>query len=113
MRKAKGPKNTANNKNFVTHLMTMPQAAGKKQLTTNFQLNRNYASFSEPTCLASVFIYGSFYFAFVPAPAHRAPLFLGFEPCENSPTKCGFMNASVHFNMLEVSEFSQIHFLRS
>ena len=30
MRKAKGPKNTAkNNKNFVTHLMTMPQAAGK------------------------------------------------------------------------------------
>jgi len=51
--------------------------------------------------LASVFIYGSFYFAFVPAPAHRAPLFLGFEPCENSPTKCGFMNASVHFNVLE------------
>ena len=32
MRKAKGPKNTAkNNKNFVTHLMTMPQAAGKKE----------------------------------------------------------------------------------
>ena len=27
MRKAKGPKNK--NKNFVTHLMTMPQAAGK------------------------------------------------------------------------------------
>ena len=51
--------------------------------------------------LASVFIYGSFYFAFVPAPAHRAPLFLGFEPCETSPTKCGFLNASVHFNMLE------------
>jgi len=51
--------------------------------------------------LASVFIYGSFYFAFVPAPAHRAPLFLGFEPCETSPTKCGFLNASVHFNVLE------------
>ena len=28
MRKAKGPKK--NNKKFVTHLMTMPQAAGKK-----------------------------------------------------------------------------------
>ena len=33
MRKAKGPKNTANNnKNFVTHLMTMPQAAGKNAI---------------------------------------------------------------------------------
>lgn len=50
--------------------------------------------------LASAFIYGSFYFAFVPAPTHQAPIFLGFEPCVDTPTKCGFLNATVSFNML-------------
>ena len=50
--------------------------------------------------LVSLFIYGSFYFAFVPAPAHKAPLYLSFEPCQDSPSKCGYLNATVNFNLV-------------
>ena len=37
MRKAKGPKN--NSKNFVTHLMIMPQAAGKNCLAKKVEMS--------------------------------------------------------------------------
>lgn len=52
---------------------------------------------------ASVFMYGSFYFAFIPVVAHEAPLHVGFEPCFDAPQKCGFINASVPMNMLSGS----------
>ena len=45
--------------------------------------------------LLSTFIYGSFYFAFVPAPIHQGPVHLIFEPCQEKMGKCGFLNASV------------------
>ena len=45
--------------------------------------------------LASCIIYGSFYFAFVPATTHQTPVNLQFEPCVESPSKCGYLNASV------------------
>ena len=43
----------------------------------------------------STFIYGSFYFAFVPAPIHEGPVHLVFHPCEEKIGKCGFLNANV------------------
>ena len=45
--------------------------------------------------LLATFIYGSFYFAFVPAPIHQGPVHLIFEPCQEKIGKCGFLNASV------------------
>jgi len=49
---------------------------------------------------ASVFMYGSFYFAFIPVVEHEASLHVGFQPCFDTPQKCGFINASVSMNML-------------
>ena len=43
----------------------------------------------------AVFIYGSFYFAFVPSPLHSGPVHLGFEPCHEQMGKCGFLNSSL------------------
>lgn len=43
----------------------------------------------------AVFIYGSFYFAFVPSPIHQGPVHLIFEPCQEKMAKCGFLNASL------------------
>ena len=43
----------------------------------------------------SVFIYGSFYFAFVPAPIHSGPVHLIFKPCDSKMGACGFLNASL------------------
>ena len=43
----------------------------------------------------SGFIYGSFYFAFVPSPIHQGPVFLIFEPCHEKMGKCGFLNSSL------------------
>lgn len=45
--------------------------------------------------VVSVFIYGSFYFAFVPSPVHQGPVHLVFEPCQEKMGKCGFLNASL------------------
>ena len=45
----------------------------------------------------SVFMYGTFYFAFVPAPAHEGEVFPVFEPCDGQMGKCGFLNGTVHF----------------
>ena len=42
----------------------------------------------------STFIYGSFYYAFVPKPQIRAQLYPQFTPCEEKPGKCSFLNAS-------------------
>ena len=43
----------------------------------------------------AMFIYGSFYFAFVPSPIHHGPVHLIFEPCHEKMGKCGFLNSSV------------------
>ena len=42
----------------------------------------------------STFIYGSFYYAFVPAPQIKDHLYPQFTPCEERPEKCSFLNAS-------------------
>ena len=52
---------------------------------------------------ASIFMYASFYFSFIPVVGHEAPLHLGFEPCFQTPEKCGFINASLSLNMLSGS----------
>jgi len=51
----------------------------------------------------SVFMYGSFYYAFIPFVTHEAPLHVGFQPCVDSPQRCGFINASISMNMLSGS----------
>ena len=33
----------------------------------------------------AVFMYGMFYFTFVPSPEHEGQIFLEFEPCEETP----------------------------
>merc|ERR1712226_1072267 len=43
----------------------------------------------------SAFIYGSFYFAFVPPPIHSGPVHLVFEPCHENQGKCGYLNSSL------------------
>lgn len=43
----------------------------------------------------AIFIYGSFYFAFVPLPIHKGPVHLIFEPCHEEMGKCGYLNASI------------------
>ena len=43
----------------------------------------------------SAFIYGSFYFAFVPPPIHSGPVHLVFEPCDENQGKCGYLNSSL------------------
>ena len=45
--------------------------------------------------MVAMFIYGSFYFAFVPSPIHKGPVHLIFEPCHEKLGKCGFLNSSV------------------
>ncbi len=45
--------------------------------------------------MLAAFIYGSFYFAFVPSPVHEGPVHLVFEPCQENMGKCGFLNASL------------------
>ena len=60
----------------------------------------------------STFIYGSFYFAFVPAPIHQGPVHLVFQPCEEKMGKCGFLNANVTLSdrnpILMTGEFTSI-----
>ncbi len=34
---------------------------------------------------ASVFMYATFYYAFVPAPGHSGPVHPVFQPCEETP----------------------------
>jgi hypothetical protein len=46
----------------------------------------------------AIFIYGSFYYAFVPLPIHRGPVHLIFEPCQEEMRKCGFLNASINLS---------------
>ena len=45
-----------------------------------------------------VFMYGTFYFAFIPAPDHEGAIHPVFVPCEKTPSKCGFLNATVAFS---------------
>ena len=46
----------------------------------------------------AIFIYGSFYYAFVPLPIHQGPVHLIFEPCQEKMGKCGFLNASINLS---------------
>lgn len=46
----------------------------------------------------SVFMYGTFYFAFVPAPQHEGAIHPTFVPCERVMGKCGFLNATVELS---------------
>ena len=46
----------------------------------------------------SIFMYGTFYFAFVPVPEHEGPIYPIFEPCEQEIGRCGFLNGSVVFS---------------
>lgn len=48
--------------------------------------------------LISIFMYGSFYFAFVPSPIHQGPVHLTFNPCHTEPGKCGFLNATIQMS---------------
>ena len=43
----------------------------------------------------AAFIYGSFYFAFVPSPIHQGDVHLVFEPCHEQMGKCGFLSANI------------------
>jgi hypothetical protein len=42
----------------------------------------------------AVFMYGMFYFTFVPSPEHEGQIFLEFEPCHETP---GTDSASITF----------------
>ena len=43
----------------------------------------------------SVFLYGTFYYAYVPIDVHQAPLDLEFSPCEQSSMKCSYPRAQL------------------
>lgn len=46
----------------------------------------------------SFFLYGTFYYAYVPVEVYEEPMNLQFEPCLNEVGMCSFPNASVAFN---------------
>ena len=46
----------------------------------------------------AIFMYGSFYYAFVPLPIHQGPVHLIFEPCQEKMGKCGYLNASINLS---------------
>ena len=46
----------------------------------------------------AIFIYGSFYYAFVPLPIHQGPVHLIFEPCQEKMGKCGYLNATINLS---------------
>ena len=46
----------------------------------------------------AIFIYGSFYYAFVPLPIHQGPVHLIFEPCHEKMGKCGYLNSSINLS---------------
>ena len=46
----------------------------------------------------AIFIYGSFYYAFVPLPIHEGPVHLIFDPCNEKMGKCGYLNASINLS---------------
>ena len=85
----------------VATAKAMP-ARATEQLEVVLEVTRSVVYFSVIAVLTvalltfvSVFMYGTFYFAFVPSPEHAGPLFPVFEPCEARAGKCGFLNASV------------------
>ena len=87
----------------VATAKAMP-ARATEQLEVVLEVTRSVAYFSVIAVLTvalltfvSVFMYGTFYFAFVPSPEHAGPLFPVFEPCHESMGKCGFLNGTVRF----------------
>ena len=42
----------------------------------------------------SAFMYGTFYYSFVPSPLHESRFNLNYEPCETSVLKCSYLNAT-------------------
>ena len=46
----------------------------------------------------AIFIYGSFYYAFVPLPIHEGPVHLIFDPCNEKMGKCGYLNSSINLS---------------
>jgi len=46
----------------------------------------------------AVFMYGTFYYAYMPLEMHEEPVFLNFVPCPDATGPCSFPNSTVHLH---------------